>query len=187
MKKRLPQALLLILIALTATSLGYWVSRKKNAVPTPQPSIGLTDSDSVIARLMNTQFATTEGQWQSLSAWRGKILVVNFWATWCPPCREEMPMFSALQTQYKNKNVQFVGISIDQIDKVRKYQATEKTAYPLLIGSPDAMNLSANLGNAAQALPFTAIISPTGKLGFVKTGVLTKVELEDQLRRLAVQ
>ena len=185
MKKRLPQAILLILIALTATSLGYWVSRKKNSVPTPLSSIGLTDS--VIARLMNTPFATTEGQWQSLSAWRGKILVVNFWATWCPPCREEMPMFSALQTQYKNKNVQFVGISIDQIDKVRKYQATEKIAYPLLIGSPDAMNLSADLGNAAQALPFTAIIAPTGKLGFVKTGVLTKVELEDQLRRLAAQ
>jgi thiol-disulfide isomerase/thioredoxin len=141
----------------------------------------------VVERLLRTPFATSTGQRQTLDAWRGKILVVNFWATWCPPCREEMPFLSALQTRYRDKGVQFIGISIDQADKVREFQATEKIIYLLLIGSPDAMQLSSELGNASQALPFTVIINRSGQVDWVKTGILSQTELNARLRDLVAR
>ena len=83
---------------------------------------------------MNLVLTDLNGQPQSLGQWRGKVLIVNYWATWCPPCREEMPGFSRLQDKYRDKGVQFVGISIDTADKIIEFQKTTPVTYPLLIG-----------------------------------------------------
>ena len=185
MKNRLIRFLLLAIIAVIAGGSGYLISREQHP-----PNITLSPvatPQSAVDKLLRTPFATTEGQWQTLDAWRGKVLVVNFWATWCPPCREEMPLFSSTQTKYKDKGLQFVGISIDSIDKVRDYQSTEKLSYPLLLGSPDAMGLSEALGNSSQALPFTILITRQGQLDSVKIGRLTEDELEARLHTLLKQ
>lgn len=188
MKNRPLQISLLTLIALMAGSLGYWLNAQRNTRGTgAPPAASATTTAPAVERLMRTPFATSTGRWQTLEAWRGKILVVNFWATWCPPCREEMPSLSALQIQYQDKNVQFVGISIDQVDKVREFQAIEKITYPQLMGSPDAMQLSSELGNVAQGLPFTVIINRSGQVDLVKTGIFTKAELDAHLHRLVAQ
>ena len=186
MKNRLIRLLLLVIIAVSAGGSGYLISRER-FVASNTPSSATAPSQSAVDKLLRTSFATTEGQWQTLASWRGKILIINFWATWCPPCREEMPMFSKLQTKYGDKGLQFVGISIDSIDKVREYQSLEKPAYPLLLGSPDAMRLSETLGNASQALPFTVIITRQGEIDFVKVGRLTEDELEPRLATLLKQ
>ncbi len=65
---------------------------------------------------------TRSGKQEPLGQWKGKVLIVNFWATWCEPCKEEMPRFMKLQNDYGNKGLQFVGIAIDQPDKVRSYR-----------------------------------------------------------------
>lgn len=186
MKNRLIRFLLLAIIAISAGGSGYLISREQRA-PNITLSSAAATPQSAVDKLLRTSFATTEGQWQTLAAWRGKVLVVNFWATWCPPCREEMPLFSSVQTKYKDKGLQFVGISIDSIDKVREYQSIEKPGYPLLLGSPDAMGLSEALGNVSQALPFTVIITRQGRLDSVKIGRLTEDELEARLHTLLKQ
>jgi thiol-disulfide isomerase/thioredoxin len=125
-----------------------------------------------------------QGQTQSFSQWRGKVLIVNYWATWCHPCREEMPGFSRLQDKYRDKGVQFVGISIDTADKIIEFQKTTPVTYPLLIGDISVMEDSAKLGNTRQALPFTAIFDREGQLSATKLGRFSEPELERQLNEL---
>ena len=96
-------------------------------------------------------------------------------------------MFSGLHNKYKANGVQFVGISIDSVDKVREYQSSAKIAYPLLIGTLDAMRNSESLGNTAQALPFTVLINRQGQLDSVKLGRFTEAELEARLHVLLKQ
>lgn len=96
-------------------------------------------------------------------------------------------MFSALQKKYQANGVQFVGIGIDSVDKIREYQMSEKITYPLLIGTLDAMRSSQALGNTAQALPFTVLITRQGQLDIVKLGKFTEAELEARLQVLLKQ
>jgi peroxiredoxin len=121
------------------------------------------------------------GQAQALEQWRGKILVVNYWATWCPPCREEMPGFARLQAKFAAKGVQFVGISIDTAVKVAEFQKETPVNYPLLIGDTGAIDSSVALGNSRQALPFTAVIDRQGRVAAVKLGRFTEADLEPEL------
>ena len=123
----------------------------------------------------------TRGQAQAIEQWRGKILVVNYWATWCPPCREEMPGFSGLQEKFLAKGVQFVGISIDTAVKVAEFQKETPVNYPLLIGDIGAIDSSVALGNSLQALPFTAVINRQGIVSIVKLGRFAEADLERQL------
>lgn len=127
------------------------------------------------------------GQAQSLGQWRGKVLIVNYWATWCAPCREEMPGFSRLQDKYRDKGVQFVGISIDTADKIIEFQKSTPVTYSLLIGDITVMENSAKLGNSRQALPFTAVFDRDGRLSATKLGRFSEPELERLLKELISQ
>jgi thiol-disulfide isomerase/thioredoxin len=151
--------------------------------------LGLTEKTGETARIAGLpMFELTltdlNGKTQSFSQWRGKVLVVNYWATWCHPCREEMPGFSRLQDKYRDKGVQFVGISIDTADKIIEFQKTTPVTYPLLIGDITVMENSAKLGNNRQALPFTAVFDREGGLSATKLGRLSEPELERQLNEL---
>ncbi len=124
------------------------------------------------------------GQPQNFAQWRGKVMIVNYWATWCQPCREEMPGFSRLQDKYRDKGVQFVGISSDPPDKIIEFNKTTPVSYPLLIGDIGIMESSAKLGNTRQGLPFTALFDRDGRLSATKLGRLSEPELERQLKEL---
>ena len=128
----------------------------------------------------------TDQQGQKVPATRveGQWLIVNYWATWCQPCREEMPGFSRLQDKYRDKSVQFVGISSDTADKIIEFQKTTPVTYPLLIGDLGIMESSAKLGNIRQGLPFTAVFDREGNLSATKLGRLSELELEGQLKEL---
>lgn len=147
---------------------------------------GKTGETATVAGLPMFELTLTDlrGQPQSFSQWRGKVLVVNYWATWCHPCREEMPGFSRLQDKFHDKGVQFVGISIDTADKIIEFQKMTPVIYPLLIGDITIMENSAKLGNTRQALPFTAIFDREGGLAATKLGRLSEPELESQLNEL---
>ncbi len=105
-----------------------------------------------------------QGTPQPLTQWKGKILILNFWATWCPPCRREIPAFIELQQEYGNQGVQFVGISIDDPDNVTHYAEDHNINYPLLNGERTGIKLSAVLGNQSTALPYTAVFDRNGKI-----------------------
>lgn len=131
-------------------------------------------------------FHDLNGQRQSFSQWRGKVLVVNFWATWCPPCREEIPGFITLQRELSGKNVQFVGIAIDQGIKVNDFTRRLGVNYPLLLGEDSALELQSQLGNQSGVLPFTVVIDSKGRLVTRHAGRLSTDQLRSTLLPLTV-
>lgn len=166
--------------ALMAASVawGLWLlTNRDGAKLLPPPPVA---DAAQLAALYATTLPDTEGRSQSLAQWRGRVLVVNYWATWCPPCIDEMPMLSALQQRYAARGVQFVGIAIDDADKVRAFARRTPMAYPLLLGGADSARITAGLGNAAMAMPFSLVLDRDGQL---RTAVLGRLD-EDALRRL---
>jgi thiol-disulfide isomerase/thioredoxin len=126
-----------------------------------------------------------DGREQALAQWRGKVLVVNFWATWCAPCREEMPQFVAAQARDGAKGVQFVGIAVDDVDKVRVFARELGLNYPTLIGGYGAIELSRTLGNDLAALPFTIVLDRQGRVVHTQLGPLKAARLDSLLADLA--
>jgi len=162
------------------------------AIKRSQPEINTTGALPVETASIGTQasaifrlnLSDSGGKVHTLEQWRGKILIVNFWATWCPPCREEMPGFARLQEKLEAKGVQFVGISIDTAVKVAEFQKLTPVNYPLLIGDAGAIDSSVALGNSRQALPFTAVIDRHGIVSAIKLGRFLEADLERQLAEL---
>jgi thiol-disulfide isomerase/thioredoxin len=166
-----------VVLATLALAAGLWFGRSTlldpSAVGRPAaPILGLTLPDP-------------DGQDQAIAQWKGKVLIVNFWATWCAPCREEMPMFMRVQAEQGARGVQFVGIAVDDASKVRQFAADLKLNYPTLIGGMGAMELSKTLGNTVMALPFTVIVDRDGKVAHTQLGPLKEEQLASILRQLA--
>jgi len=118
------------------------------------------------------------------SEWAGQVVVLNFWATWCPPCRSETPAFVELQEQYATDGVQFVGVAIDNKESVQDFVDTYGVNYPVLIGEDRAIEIAKAYGNRFGALPYTAIIDRSGKIRFVQRGELSRETAEQNIARL---
>ena len=125
-----------------------------------------------------------EGTQQALSQWRGKVLFVNFWATWCAPCREEMPLFVKAQASHGGRGLQFVGIAVDEAAKVKQFAAEIGLNYPSLIGGYGAMELSRSLGNTIMALPFTVALDRSGAIVWRHLGPIKASQLDRMLAEL---
>jgi peroxiredoxin len=122
-----------------------------------------------------------------MARWRGKIIVANYWATWCPPCRTEIPDFSAAAREFTAAPVQFVGISIDMADKVQSFAREHEVASPLLIAPRQALDETVNFGNTARVLPFTLIIDRHGVARHRHIGLTARDTLEKQIRELLAE
>lgn len=173
--------ILMATIAIAAAALGLWFGQRQHPPP-PAQSAHPQQERQAIEQLFALALPDADGQARPLGQWRGKVLVVNFWATWCPPCRDEMPSFSRLHTRYADRGVQFVGLAIDEAEKVRAFGRETGTRYPLLIGDSGTLGLAALLGNAAQGLPFTIALDRQGRLIGRKLGVWKEAELERLLQ-----
>ncbi|MCP5248017.1 MAG: TlpA family protein disulfide reductase [Candidatus Accumulibacter sp.] len=122
-----------------------------------------------------------DGHRQALAQWRGKVLVVNYWASWCKPCVEEMPALSRLQERYAAQGVQFVGIGIDEVDNMRRFVKATPVTYPLLVGPREA---SETPGLQVKALPYTVVIGRDGRFASSRLGRLDEEKLQPILDRL---
>ncbi len=114
---------------------------------------------------------------QALTQWRGKVMVVNFWATWCPPCLNEIPEFIRLQDKLGGRGVQFVGIAIDDKATVAGFVAKLGINYPVLMAETEGIALARRAGNRLGGLPFTVIIDRQGKTAKVELGTLDEKKL----------
>jgi thiol-disulfide isomerase/thioredoxin len=131
--------------------------------------------------VFTSKLPNPDGVSQELSQYKGKIIVLNFWATWCPPCREEMPELSELYTEYKNKNVVVLGVAIDELGLVKEFSMATPVSYPLFAAENEGMALSNDLGNDKGVLPYTVIINPNGAVVDTFFGRINKSLIETAL------
>lgn len=172
MQRRL---LYLIPLALAALAAGIWLAQVRHV-----PQAAATPMDALWLR----SFPDPEGRPQALSQWRGQVVVLNFWASWCAPCREEMPDFAALRTQYHARGVEFVGIAIDSPANVAQFLQQQPVNYPVLIGEGAAHGLVRQLGNPSGALPYTIVLDRDGKVALTHLGRLPRATLDAALRKM---
>lgn len=161
-------------IALTAGALTYQSVESGKAAA----NMAATDAGETVLGLT---LPDMDGVDQPLAQWRGNVMVVNFWATWCPPCIKEIPEFAAVSRRHADAAVQFVGISIDTLENVQAFDEEVQVPYPLLIGTHETLRQFADLGNAPQAMPFTIILDREGQMRHVKLGTLNEEELESKI------
>jgi thiol-disulfide isomerase/thioredoxin len=139
---------------------------------------------SQLSTLPDFSLPDLSGREVASGTWAGQILVINYWASWCPPCVREMPMMIRTQEALGAQGVQFVGIAIDRAEDARTFVSQYPVNYPVLVGNPDAVELSRRLGNRLQGLPFTVIFDRRGRRVFSRTGELGAEELKAQLDTL---
>jgi thiol-disulfide isomerase/thioredoxin len=131
--------------------------------------------------LFAASFPNELGENKPLSAYQGKTVVLNFWATWCEPCREEMPELSELHDSYAAKDVVVLGVAIDEVDAISEFTQTTKVSYPLFAADMAGMEIATNLGNNKGVLPYTVIIKADGTVHKTFFGRISKALLEKSL------
>jgi thiol-disulfide isomerase/thioredoxin len=134
--------------------------------------------------LRAASFVDLNGRTRTLSEWTGKILVANFWATWCAPCLEEIPLLMAARKSHGANGVEIVGIAIDTVAKVVEFAAKLSIDYTVLLASADSIELMRSLGNRSGGLPFTVFLDRAGAPVRTKLGVLSQPELNTILTAL---
>jgi peroxiredoxin len=171
MSRRQKFALWVALIGIGAAILGFSVARFLHVPPVATPAA-------------TTDFALRDlaGKTHSLIDWRGKVVLLNFWATWCPPCRREIPLFIELQDRYAKQGLQIVGISVDNPEAVARYWQEMRINYPLLIADETTFELMAAYGNPKGGLPYSVLIGADGRIAAVKLGPYHREELETTLK-----
>jgi thiol-disulfide isomerase/thioredoxin len=144
-----------------------------------------TGTPAGVAALARTPLPDLAGKPLTLDAWTGKIRVVNFWATWCTPCRKEIPELIAFQRENAPNGVQVVGIAVDQVDKVQSYAKEMGINYPVLVAGMGGVDLARQAGNSSGALPFTIVLGRDGKVISTHLGAVTGGELRKLLGPLS--
>lgn len=174
---RLWQALVAagVAVAFAAAGVFFYQWRMHDAPPDPVEAG---------RRVLAASLMGVDGKLQPFEQWRGKVLVVNFWATWCAPCREEIPEFIRFQERLRADGVQFVGVAIDQKERVAPYAKEMGINYPLVVGGLETMEFARQLGNKRSVLPFTLVIDRMGRVSTAQVGVLRAEKLESLLRPL---
>ena len=138
-------------------------------------TIGQTDA--MQDALWAMSFDTPDGQPQPMSNFRGKPLLLNFWATWCPPCVEELPLLDAFYQEKKADGWQVLGLAVDQPSAVRKWLQAKPLSFAVGMAGLGGTELSKSMGNLAGSLPFTVVFGASGALLHRKTGKVTKEDL----------
>jgi len=174
MQKKL---LYVIPLALAAMAAGVWLAQARHVPRAP--------AAPAAAALWQLGFPDLQGRTQQLTQWRGQVVVLNFWASWCAPCREEMPDFADLRRQYRPDGVEFLGIAIDNPANVAQFLRRQPVDYPILIGEGAAHSLARQLGNPSGALPYTIVLDRNGNIVLSHLGRLSRATLEATLRKIA--
>ena len=173
LRQFLTLALAGILLGVAAGGVYKWLQHRQHL-----------DTPVSLGMLPDFTFTNIDGTPWRAEEWRGKILVVNFWASWCPPCRKEMPLFVRLDEELGPKGVLFVGIAIDDPQAVRDFIDTHGIEFPILLGQEKGIELARKLGDRLEALPYTVVTDGDGHVVLRRAGEMTEPVLRPLLEKL---
>ncbi|MGK0169589.1 MAG: peroxiredoxin [Gammaproteobacteria bacterium] len=177
---------LAVLTAVLAGGLGVFKSMDDRP---PTSADAQTSTPSKPATIIGRQrpdftLPDVDGQPRSISEWDGSVVLINFWATWCAPCREEMPLLIEMQTMYEARGYKTLGIAVDEPERATAFADKLGVNYPSLFSQRDVIELSKRYGNLAGVLPYTVIIDHTGVVRFTHLGLVERESLVSLLDEL---
>lgn len=194
MKRTFAVAAVAVAVAVVAGGLGvsaqYWLrgsaGNRETAVQTATDTAPATTTPAsgAVAQLLSAPLRDVGGKPQTLAPYKGRVLVVNFWASWCGPCVAEMPELVRLHDTYASKGIQFVGIGVDSQQNIQTFLKKIPVDYPILVSGFGGADLARSLGNGAGALPFTVVIDANGVVRSTKLGQIAPTELSKVLDAL---
>ena len=177
---------ILISILLIAAASGFGLQRVLTISDTHDLPAVLPPTDkSVIGEVRPAfELKDIEGKLRNINEWNGKVLLVNFWATWCSPCKKEIPVFMELQEQYATKGFQVIGLAVDNETAVKDYATTISINYPVMAAEIAAMEISQRYGNQINVIPYTVFVARDGKIVLTRPGEISKKEAEEIIKGL---
>jgi thiol-disulfide isomerase/thioredoxin len=176
----------LIAVAAAAAGLGLslWLGQARQSPSTTRAQVSSGAGLEIGSQRPGFALPDIHGQPHTIDEWDGEVLLVNFWATWCPPCKKEIPAFIRLQERYGDAGLQVIGIAIDQVDLVRDFATAMGVNYPLLVGELGATEVTQAWGNRYGTLPYSVLVDRDGRIAATKLGELTEAEAETLLHDL---
>ncbi|NIP18337.1 MAG: redoxin domain-containing protein [Xanthomonadales bacterium] len=187
MKSPVPSlVLLLVLAGLLGGAAGWMFTRLvlEDSAPAPQYTPPPDPQELLGQRRPDFTLGSTVGERVSASDFDGQVLLLNFWATWCVPCRAEMPMLSELHEDYSDSGLRIVGIALDDVQSARDFAQELGIAYTILVGTTDVMATGLAYGNRAGLLPYSVLIDRYGIVRWTHLGELDEAELKSWFEAL---
>lgn len=177
MNRQLPA---LLAVALLAAAAGYFAAMHFAQEATEEPGGG-----SIVGQHRpDFSHLDTSGRTVSAGDFDGTVMLVNFWATWCEPCVEEMPMLSGLRQALAERGFEVVGIALDEPERAEAFAADLGLVYPVLLGEADTVVTGRRYGNDTGMLPYSVLVDRQGVVRWSKLGALERAELEREIKRL---
>jgi thiol-disulfide isomerase/thioredoxin len=173
-----------LIVAIAATGGGFYASHLILGGSPSEAAMTTSAKSNAVDDLWKQQLQMAAGTQQNLASFKGKPVVVNFWASWCGPCVKEMPTLAALHREYEKKGVTFIGLGVDSQKNVNAFLQKVPVDYPIYIAGFGGADLARSFGNNAGALPFTVVIDANGNIRSTKLGEVDPKELKATLDAL---
>jgi len=172
-----PVAIAAVVVSAAAAGAAFFLYQQRAARVEPPPPLA---TQAPVAKLAESipdfKLADRDGQMRSLADWDGKARIINFWATWCAPCRREIPLLKQIERDFGPEGFQVIGIAVDFRDKVLAYADEMQIDYPILIGEQEALDAAAAFGVDVIGFPFTVFTDRRGRIVAAHMGELTEPE-----------
>ena len=169
--RKAPLIAVLVLAAVAGAGSAWWLNReaKPGTELATRPAFSLPDLDNRVRKI---------------AEWDGRVVLLNFWAPWCPPCRREIPAFMDLSKKYGDKGLTVVGVTIDTEQNAQNFVETYGIDYPILVGGEQGVTIAKAYGNKVGALPYTVVIDRQGHIRYVQGGELSYKAAEKVIKPL---
>lgn len=165
------RALIYLVAAVAAASTGLALRRNEQARRQRDVQRLITEG-TVDAPVPALRLPDLDGRMRALDEFRGRVVLVNFWATWCPPCRREIPAFQEIRARHADRGFEILGVALDEATAVRDFVAEYGVTYPQLLAGPDGASLMARFGNPRGALPYSVLVDREGIVRLAHLGEL---------------